>query len=343
MPEVERAYTRARALCDQIGSTPQLFPGLLLFHWVRGHLETARSNADEMLSIAEQADDAALMLIAHCSLGGVLWHMGDNRAALPHLLQPKAQYNEKAHAPLASMYGQDFGVWTMSYLEHVQLSLGYPEKGARAIGEALDLARRLNHPVSLCGALTFNALSSVHRRDPASAHKFSEELRRLADEHGLPQYMALGALIGGWALAQLGSANEGVELSQQANLAWHALGANLSLPLNLTAYAEGQLAAGQTNAALESTDEALPWIDKNGEHAHECYVHCCRGDLFRELHQLERASQEYEIGIAVARKQEAKFWGSPTGLPVVGPVRRTAPVRLFSVAVRLGGEHSRLL
>jgi predicted ATPase len=58
MPEVEHAYVRARALCDQIGSTPQLFPvlyGLVLFHWVRGNLETARRNAEEMLSIAVQA------------------------------------------------------------------------------------------------------------------------------------------------------------------------------------------------------------------------------------------------------------------------------------------------
>ena len=27
-PEVERAYTRARELCQQIGETPQLFPVL---------------------------------------------------------------------------------------------------------------------------------------------------------------------------------------------------------------------------------------------------------------------------------------------------------------------------
>jgi predicted ATPase len=153
MPEVEHAYTRARALCDQIGGTPQLFPvlwGLFLFHWVRERLETARSNADEMLRIAEQADDAALLLIAHFSLGGVLWHIGAFRAALAHFLRARALYDEEVHAPLASAYGQDFGVWTLSYLEHAQLSLGYPDKGARAIGEALALARRLNHPLSLC-------------------------------------------------------------------------------------------------------------------------------------------------------------------------------------------------
>jgi predicted ATPase len=182
-------------------------------------------------------------------------------------------------------------------LEHVQLSLGYPEKGARAIGEALALGRRLNHPLSLCNALTFNALSRSHRRDPASTHKFSEELRRLAGEHGFPQYQALAALNGGWALAHLGSANEGVELGQQGNFAWHALGADVALPLNLTAHAESQLAAGQTRAALESTDQALSWVDKNGEHAHECYVNCCRGDIYRALDEPERASHESRPGL----------------------------------------------
>ena len=37
-PEVEKAYTRARELCQQVGETPQLFPvlrGLWVFYLVR--------------------------------------------------------------------------------------------------------------------------------------------------------------------------------------------------------------------------------------------------------------------------------------------------------------------
>src|SRR5262245_53886933 len=43
-PEVEHAYTRAHALCRQVGQTPQLFPvrwGLWRFYMVRGMLRTA--------------------------------------------------------------------------------------------------------------------------------------------------------------------------------------------------------------------------------------------------------------------------------------------------------------
>jgi class 3 adenylate cyclase/tetratricopeptide (TPR) repeat protein len=293
MPEVEQAYVRARTLCDQIGGAPELLPvlyGLFVFHWVRGHLETARGNAEEMLRIAEEADDASLLLIAHYSLGGVLWHIGENRTALDHLLQAHAQYDEKVHASLASAYGQDFGVWTLSYLEHAHLVLGYPDKGSRAIHEALALAHRLNHPLSLCNALMFNAMSSGHRHEGALASKFSEEARNLATKHGFPQYVAITT--GG----------------RQGIVARREIGMNVGLPLALTSIAEGLLAGGQARAALDCTDEALSWIKENGERAHECYVHCCRGDIFRVLSEPDRARDEYETAISVARQQEAKFW-----------------------------------
>src|SRR5262249_30420079 len=43
-PEVERAYTRARELCQQLGESPHLFPtlyGLWLFYLIRGELQPA--------------------------------------------------------------------------------------------------------------------------------------------------------------------------------------------------------------------------------------------------------------------------------------------------------------
>jgi predicted ATPase len=289
MPEVEQAYVRARALCDQIGGAPELFPvlyGLFLFHWVRGHLETARDNAKEMLRIAENANDPTLLLVAHYSLGGVLWHLGDNPAALSNLLEAYTRYDEKTHAVLMATYGQDFGVWILSYLEHAQLSLGYPEKGSQAIQRALPLARRLGHPLSLCNAVMFSGMSSHHRREAEAARRFREETRTIAKEHGFPQYIAITSGIG----------------------ARREIGMYVGLPSAFNIQAEQQLAGGRVAAALESTNEALLWIEKNGERAHECHVRCCRGDIFYALSEPERACSEYHAGIAVARRQQGKFW-----------------------------------
>src|SRR5713101_2580406 len=55
-PEVGQAYTRMRALCQQVGETPQLFPvlsGLWLFHLVRGELPSARELVEQLLHLAQ--------------------------------------------------------------------------------------------------------------------------------------------------------------------------------------------------------------------------------------------------------------------------------------------------
>ena len=71
-PEVERAYTRARELCRQIGETPQLFPvlgGLWTFYLVRAEHQTARTLGEELFSLAQRVGDPALLVQAHLMLG----------------------------------------------------------------------------------------------------------------------------------------------------------------------------------------------------------------------------------------------------------------------------------
>ena len=63
--EAKQVYTRALALCEQVGETPQLFPALVgvwSFYNVRAGLTTA----DE---VAQRAEDPALLLMAHQVMG----------------------------------------------------------------------------------------------------------------------------------------------------------------------------------------------------------------------------------------------------------------------------------
>src|SRR6202790_2984182 len=55
-PEVERAYTRARVLCERLDDPPELFPvlwGLWVMHMVRGELRTAYELAEQLLRQAQ--------------------------------------------------------------------------------------------------------------------------------------------------------------------------------------------------------------------------------------------------------------------------------------------------
>jgi predicted ATPase len=61
-PEVEHAYTQARALCQQVGETPELVPvlfGLWRFYLVRAQLHTARELGETLLRLAHQDHDPA--------------------------------------------------------------------------------------------------------------------------------------------------------------------------------------------------------------------------------------------------------------------------------------------
>jgi tetratricopeptide (TPR) repeat protein len=310
-PEVEQTYLRARELCDEIGTAPQLFPvlyGLFAFHWSRADLKKALTNAEEMLGIATQAGDPSLMLIGHFSVGGVLWCVGRAERALDHLLQAQALYDEKAHAPIAYVYGEDFGVWTLGILATQQLSVGYPERASRNVRKALALARRLNHPLSACNALLFNSLNSYYLRDWISAQRLIDEAYHLAVEYGFAQYSASTAALRAHIFARLGSVKEGIDLAREGLAAWQAVGAAITLPFGLTALAESLIADGQVTAARDATDQALFWINKNGEHQSESYVYCCRGDIFRMMGEHERACAEYQIALEGARRQQTKFF-----------------------------------
>ena len=56
-PEVEHAYTQARALCQQVGETPELVPvlfGLWRFYVARSQFQTARELGDTLLRLAQR-------------------------------------------------------------------------------------------------------------------------------------------------------------------------------------------------------------------------------------------------------------------------------------------------
>jgi predicted ATPase len=78
--EVEQAYARARALCVQVGATPQLFPtlrGLCRFYYGRGALRTARELGEQLEQLAQQTATPTSHLEAHEALGTTLFYLGE--------------------------------------------------------------------------------------------------------------------------------------------------------------------------------------------------------------------------------------------------------------------------
>jgi class 3 adenylate cyclase/tetratricopeptide (TPR) repeat protein len=172
-PEVERVYTRARALCQQVGDTPQLFPvlrGLFLFYLNCGQRQTAQELAEQLLRQAERQPEVAPRMLGHYLLGQALFSRGALGNAVRHFEQAIAAYNLQEHHQLAHVYGIDLGVITRSLGALVLWLLGYPERALAQSQEAWTLAQEVAHPLSRVLAQVWLACLHQFRQEAQAAH-----------------------------------------------------------------------------------------------------------------------------------------------------------------------------
>ncbi|HEX9438663.1 MAG TPA: hypothetical protein VF909_03230 [Roseiflexaceae bacterium] len=309
-PEVEQTFNRARELCQQIGNTPQLFRvlwGLGRFYLVRPRLETARALGEQMLAMAERAEDPNLLLEAHNSLGAFMFHLGEPVAACAHLEQGSALYDRQRHGAHALIYGQDPGVVCLVRAAWALWILGYPDQAVERSRAALALAYEVAHPFSLAFALSYTAVLYYFRREPHAAQEYTQAAVPLSTEHGFPLFLAMAAIMRDWVLREGGALTK-VDVQIRRDLAtFRATGAELGVPyfLGLLAETEGQ--AGRIADGLSVLADALAVMEQTEER-------WCEADLFRVhgelLLQQDAAAIEAEAwfhrAIEVARRQRAR-------------------------------------
>jgi tetratricopeptide (TPR) repeat protein len=199
-PEVETAYARARALCQQVGETPQLVSalgGLWVFYLVRGDLQTAQGLAEQALHLAQRGQDPALRVGAHYALGQTLFFLGEMAAARDHLEQGIALYSPRQEYFPAFLAGQEPGVVTLSHATLALWALGYPDQARKRSHEALALAQELAHPFSLAFALSFAAMLYQFLREGQSVQEWAGAGMTLSRQQGFPVLVGIGHYLPG--------------------------------------------------------------------------------------------------------------------------------------------------
>jgi predicted ATPase len=78
-PEVGETYTYARHLCQHLEDPQQLFSvlrGLWNYYLVRAEYQTAHALGEQLLTLAQQVQDTAMLVAAHRALGTTLAFVG---------------------------------------------------------------------------------------------------------------------------------------------------------------------------------------------------------------------------------------------------------------------------
>jgi predicted ATPase/class 3 adenylate cyclase len=312
-PEVEQTYARARALCQQVGDTPHLFPtlqGLCQFYRNRGVLSTARELGEQFYHLAQREAAPTPRLEAHEALGTALFFLADYAAAQTHLIQGIALIDPTLQRARALHLGAAPGVWCLAVAALTQWCLGFPTQAIYRSQEALALAQALDHPPSLALAQLFAAFLHHHRREAPALQTQAEALLTLATLQGFPLYVGYGKCYRGWALAVQGQDEVGLAQMHQGLAAVLTTGQMLSRPLCLVLLAEAAGHVGQVEEGVRLLTEALAAFETTG-----------RGDMLAEAYRLQgelllrqavpdaaQAEASFQRALAIACRQQAKSW-----------------------------------
>ena len=304
--EVERAFARALELCRRVGETPQLFLvmfGLYLFYHGRHASQTCRELTDQMLRLAQNLQDPGLLLTAHATLGVNMYWRGEFTSARTRLEQALALYDPQQPPPV--FHSADHRLDCLSYASWTLCHLGYPDQGLKRIQEALALAEGLSHLYSLTMVLGNAAVFHLLRRDGQLALELAEETIALATEQEFPLFLATATAVRGWAVADQGQLQEGIDMFRTRSAVFLGL------------LAEVFSKVGQVEEGLTVVAEALAIVDKSGQRVYEAELHRVKGELTLQskvqsqkpkVEEEAEAEECFQKALDIARQQEAKSW-----------------------------------
>ncbi|MEA2647573.1 MAG: hypothetical protein QOG61_8, partial [Candidatus Binataceae bacterium] len=312
--EVERAFARARELCERLSDPPQLFPalfGLWTVYFIRAELRTAHEIGEQLLQRAEEAHRPALLLLAHQALGDTLFSMGELRLAGEHLETAISLYNRERHRPRGFRHGGvDAKVNCLLYSAWTLWTRGYPDRALERGNECIALAEALAHPFTLTFAQ--NALAQLHtfRRESRAAQKTAERMMALSTEHGFMFWLAVSRMLRGAAIANQERFEEGIAQMQEGLAGLRDAGAENGRPQNLSLLAETCMKTGRLDDGLSALTAALAAADEQGNRHYEAETHRLKGELLLKRNDCNATEARNCFGraIEIAQRQSAKSW-----------------------------------
>jgi class 3 adenylate cyclase/predicted ATPase len=312
-PEVERTYSRAWALCEQLGRSDELFPvlrGLWTNYLVRGELQRAFDLAKRLVVLADE--ERALLRRAHAcrALGSTLFFLGRLADAFQQfgrgIKLDGAVEDFGQHRAHALLYGEHPGVFCRMYQAWALWHLGYPDQALEMVNSALDLSYRLAQPHSTGFAPSFAAVLHNWRGEFAVARMRAEMAIEVARTHRMSALFGHATVCRGFALVGLGQQTEGIAQIRSGLADWNATGARLTETHWLGFIAEAHIRAGQFDDAITALDRAAETAAVTGECHCQAELDRLRGVVLVQTGERTEAASWFQQAIDTARKQQAK-------------------------------------
>lgn len=307
-PEVASVYARCRQLCQILGkpASPPILRALALVSLAQAKIEECHALGDHMMSLADRDDDSVLRVEAHYVIAMALLLNGAAAPARVQLESSLAHYDRARSAVHIGLYSQDPAVVCGIRLSLDLWILGDPKSAGRRRVESLTLAHELAHPFTLAYALTWDAILQNHRGDREVARSQAEAAMSLAREHRMPFWLGLCTVVRGWAVAEQGDIEAGIDEIRSGMAAFEATGSRSFIPFQMSLLAEQHGRLGNVERGLTLIAEAARLIERTNERWSEAELFRRKGELLEIAVREAEAETAYRRAIEVAQYQGAR-------------------------------------
>ena len=307
-PEARICYMRAEPLCHSLGR-PLLLHVALIGQWRyslhRDKLTAAMQIAERIYSLAQEQDDATVMIWAYNCFAATLYFLGDFEGSRQNAMRGIWIWRsgnvqsrpEDVDTPVVSCLG---------YKAYTDWHLGEIASCQRTITEAISLSKELNDENALAIALNNAAVLASNERNPAAVDRWASDLIELSTRHNFLNFLALGTIHRGWARSASGDTKEGISWIERGITDLRAIGAVLGMPIYLARKAETLHLADRTSEALEAIKEAEALAERFEQRDYYAELHRLRGVFLAALGADEtRIKASLCTAIRIAKEQKS--------------------------------------
>ncbi len=247
---LERTLERSIALAESLGHVDSTVAGLaslaaVLF--VQGHTSASHRIATRALALAEPQSDMAYH--ARLILGCAAFGLGMVAQALRYLEESAYLVGTTIELGL----GNRPAVHGKAFSAHAHWLLGQDEEALAASGEAIRLARAIDHPYSQVVALSYAAITYQMRGDLPELRSAISELHRLCGRYDFAYYREWAVILDGWSRED----SSGAEMIRGGIASLKSQRALARMPYWLSLLADRSARDGRPDVARATLDAAL--------------------------------------------------------------------------------------
>jgi class 3 adenylate cyclase/predicted ATPase len=307
-------FARARELSERVGQPPQVFASMFgswVFHFTRGNYRRCTELANEGMEFANRLGDRGIVMEALKWVGQTMLYRADFAGARDRLATAVDHYDSPEDKRAWAAYtNTDPRVANRCHLAMSLWHLGFPDQALRLNREMRELARAVGHPFTLGYALHHMGLLHQCCRLGTEVQTAGAESLAISTELGFAWWTASGTFYKGAGMLLQGQVEEAIPLIKKGVHAWRATGAELILPVLLSALGDAYTQAGRFEDARHALDEGLAIAERNDERFQEAELHRLKGELLlaESPDQAANAEDCFRRAIEIARHQQSRAW-----------------------------------